>query len=283
MTENEKLRALLAEAREFVALFHEAGCPADQCEGCAASADMMHRIDAALAEPVDSAKDVAECGRCETLRNLAEPVEPVRDCICTGPWTTGHRHTDFCREFRGMRAECQRQMEYGIKQHEAAQDALRERDEARAHLAAVEKLLPREEYLSDKTLAENLAEWIAALRRDAKERSEFAAAETEHANRWAERAYATEKRCREIGYEAALAQHERDEARAEVEMLRGVGCQTADKADEEPSGPCGVCRKCAYQRGAEAMREAAIRLLEENHASIEADVIRALPVPEDKS
>jgi hypothetical protein len=52
MTEIEKLRALLAEAREFVILFHEAGCPEDQCEGCAEANDMTQRIDAALAEPV---------------------------------------------------------------------------------------------------------------------------------------------------------------------------------------------------------------------------------------
>jgi hypothetical protein len=43
---------------------------------------------------------------------------------------------------------------------------------------------------------------------------------------------------------------ERDEARAEVEMLRGVGCRET-KADEPESGPCGVCLKCAEERGAE--------------------------------
>lgn len=58
MGEIEKLRALLAEAREFVALFHEAGCPDDQCEGCAAANDMTSRIDAALAEPVEGPLNV---------------------------------------------------------------------------------------------------------------------------------------------------------------------------------------------------------------------------------
>lgn len=52
----DKLRDLLREAREFVALFHEAGCPDDQCEGCAAANDMTSRIDAALAEPVLAAE-----------------------------------------------------------------------------------------------------------------------------------------------------------------------------------------------------------------------------------
>jgi hypothetical protein len=48
---------------------------------------------------------------------------------------------------------------------------------------------------------------------------------------------------------------ERDEAKADVErltaeaeMLRGVGCM------EDGDGPCGVCRKCAYQRTAEAFQ-----------------------------
>jgi hypothetical protein len=47
-----------------------------------------------------------------------------------------------------------------------------------------------------------------------------------------------------------VAVRERDEARAEVEMLRGVGCRET-KADEPESGPCGVCLKCAEERGAE--------------------------------
>jgi hypothetical protein len=44
-------------------------------------------------------------------------------------------------------------------------------------------------------------------------------------------------------------ERQRDEARAEVEMLRGVGCREA-KAGEPESGPCGVCLKCAEERGA---------------------------------
>ncbi len=51
-SEVERLRALLAEAREWVRTFGEAGCPADQCEQCAAADEMVQRIDAALAEPV---------------------------------------------------------------------------------------------------------------------------------------------------------------------------------------------------------------------------------------
>lgn len=46
--EVEGLRALLIEARDYVRAFHEAGCPADQCEQCAQSDEMMRRIDAAV-------------------------------------------------------------------------------------------------------------------------------------------------------------------------------------------------------------------------------------------
>ena len=38
-------------------------------------------------------------------------------------------------------------------------------------------------------------------------------------------------------------------AQAEIEVLRGVGCREV-KADEPESGPCGVCLKCAEERGA---------------------------------
>jgi chromosome segregation ATPase len=68
MTENEKLRALLAEAQ--VALQGVAAYDANPDvswtltkEDCR---DALDRIDAALAEPV------AECARCETLRDLAD-------------------------------------------------------------------------------------------------------------------------------------------------------------------------------------------------------------------
>jgi hypothetical protein len=40
-----------------------------------------------------------------------------------------------------------------------------------------------------------------------------------------------------------------DFLRAEIEVLRGVGCR-GEKADEPESGPCGVCLLCAEERGA---------------------------------
>ena len=39
----------------------------------------------------------------------------------------------------------------------------------------------------------------------------------------------------------------------------------------------------AYKRGAEAMREAAAKWLDNVGAMLDADYIRALPIPEDKS
>jgi hypothetical protein len=48
---------------------------------------------------------------------------------------------------------------------------------------------------------------------------------------------------------AAKLRAELASARAEVEMLRGAGCREA-KLDEPESGPCGVCLKCAEERGA---------------------------------
>ena len=76
---------------------------------------------------------------------------------------------------------------------------------------------------------------------------------------------------------------------AEVEMLRGVGCMTSDKHGEGPSGPCGVCRKCAFRRGVDAMRQAAADLFEGTQDKpglakmpLWAKFIHSLPDPEDK-
>lgn len=44
---------------------------------------------------------------------------------------------------------------------------------------------------------------------------------------------------------------------AEIEMLRGVGCREV-KADEPESGPCGVCLRCAEERGAKWALEIAL-------------------------
>lgn len=43
---------------------------------------------------------------------------------------------------------------------------------------------------------------------------------------------------------------ELERLRAEVEMLRGVGCRETKEGEPE-SGPCGACLRCAEERGAE--------------------------------
>jgi hypothetical protein len=82
---------------------------------------------------------------------------------------------------------------------------------------------------------------------------------------------------------ARIAGDKHDQKCAEVDVLRGVGCE------EDGDGSCGVCRKCAYIRGAEAMREACARVVDAAEAdgrqcvrvSAMADDIRALPIPEE--
>jgi hypothetical protein len=76
---------------------------------------------------------------------------------------------------------------------------------------------------------------------------------------------------------ARIAGDKHDQKCAEVDVLRGVGCE------EDGDGSCGVCRKCAYRRGAEAMREACANaversLLPHDHT---AQSLRALPIPEE--
>lgn len=167
----------------------------------------------------------------------------------------------------------------------AAKEYAEVQDEARAHLAAVEKLLPCEAYIGDKTLAENLADWIRDLRHEAKERGEFAAAETGHANRWSVRAH---------------------KAEAEVKRLRGLTPEFPPRPPDGeglpryglrwngPTKPLAVpladgywtpwhLADAAYRRGAEAMREAAAKWVKDFCASGKAQAVRALPIPEDKS
>lgn len=49
---------------------------------------------------------------------------------------------------------------------------------------------------------------------------------------------------------AAMLRAELASARAEIEMLRGVGCREAKEGEPEMA-QCGVCLKCAEERGAE--------------------------------
>jgi hypothetical protein len=104
------------------------------------------------------------------------------------------------------------------------------------------------------------------------------------------------------GYNDLLAAYsptitERDEARAEVERLKEANRLLRHDADKE-WGAAATAIAAAYQRGAEAMREAAAQVAH-NRAILPVDtatdaawcrsaaciegVIRALPLPEDKS
>ncbi len=88
-------------------------------------------------------------------------------------------------------------------------------------------------------------------------------------------------------------QEEVERLKAEVAVLRGTFCEEACEIDGETMtrDRCGVCRKCAYRRGAEAMREAAVaaaRFALTRGFFVPAHVkpvilaIRDLPIPEDK-
>lgn len=69
--------------------------------------------------------------------------------------------------------------------------------------------------------------------------------------------------------------------RAEIEMLRGVGCREA-KAGEPESGPCGVCLRCAEERGAKWALDAAhkevVWAVDQDRANINVRSLTALEV-----
>lgn len=119
----------------------------------------------------------------------------------------------------------------------------RERDEARADVTRLSRLLK---------MAEDEA--VAADDHGRRESRRSDAAEAEAERLGAERDEAQREVARlkaEVASSLAMAKiadAKHDQKCAEVDMLRGVGCM------EDGDGPCGVCRKCAYRRGAEAMR-----------------------------
>lgn len=86
------------------------------------------------------------------------------------------------------------------------------------------------------------------------------------------------------------AEAERDEARAEVKRLKAqMEVEAKDYTQDDVNRMTDEMialrkgyEKAAYQRGAEAMREAAVRCIEARHGEKAAERIRALPVPEGK-
>lgn len=129
----------------------------------------------------------------------------------------------------------------GYTADDASKKFWEDASELPAKLAQVEK--ERDE------LKAELERWKEVTR----EREEFAAAETNHANRWAERAHAAEKRCEQIGDEASLAQAERDSAKAELEELRELM-----RAFGSEEAIAAFCRDVA-KRQREACAEAALQ------------------------
>ena len=231
MSEVEKLRALLAEAR---GLIDRNRLVLGEYETPREVAAIRKAIDAALAEPV------AECARCETLRELADTAAAEQGLAQRRMMEAQKQRDEAVAAFH----EATR-LRSGIQQ--ARIKAENERDEARAALAA---------------------ELPAAWRED-----------IESLNECLER----------VG-------RERDESRAEVERLQAELVRVA-RAEFDRGAKQGVeqalwasrtAQETAYQRGAEAMREAAASCvgsdtaLLQTYRSVLEGRIRDLPVPEDK-
>lgn len=229
----------------------------EPCDGCANRAE-HHLCDACCQDEVDVIRREERELR-EKLEFQAAATKALLESTerLAGELKEARIEVDrLAVQLKEARAECARQMAYGVKQHEAAQEAIRERDEAQA--------------------------W-------AKERSEFAAAETEHANRWSVRAH---------------------KAEAEVKRLRGL---TPEFPPRPPDGdglpryglrwngpvePIAVpmddgywtpwhLADAAYRRGAEAMREAIAERFDRLFAGDRfhddlPDHVRTTPIPEDK-
>jgi DNA repair exonuclease SbcCD ATPase subunit len=140
-------------------------------------------------------------------------------------------------------AERERIRELASLTHRLEQ-ALRERDELKSRLAHAEA-----DVEAERDLLKNHYSPEAA----AKLRAELASARTEIEALKYPRAYLPPGEERSLALSAIMISQAETEIRAlkaEVEMLRGVGCREV-KADEPESGPCGVCLRCAEERGAE--------------------------------
>ena len=110
MTENEKLRALLAEALDQHA----------HCLPCVPDC-VWTRIDAALAEPV------VECARCETLRGLADTAAAEQG-LAQRRMMEAQRERDEARKYAEERNDEANKLQRYLNM------AAHERDEARAEV-----------------------------------------------------------------------------------------------------------------------------------------------------
>jgi hypothetical protein len=151
--------------------------------------------------------------------------------------------------------------------------AERERDEARA-----ERDCARTELEHARSTSDYLLEQVNRLR----DGEEVLRAEVEALKY--PRAYIPPGEERSLALSAIMisqAETEIRALRAEVEMLRGVGCREA-KAGEPESGPCGVCLKCAEERGAKWALDAAhkevVWAVDQDRANINVRSLTALEV-----
>lgn len=155
---------------------------------------------------------------------------------------------------------------------------LRERDQARQeadrlrHGLAVEGdfVCPNEYAVSELTAERN---FLRALKKNHEEDFARVCKERDEARAEVERLRAEVTSSLAM---AKIADEKHDQKCAEVDMLRGVGCM------EDGDGPCGACRKCAYRRGAEAMRLACQQWCRawENNGEAIADALADLRVEE---
>lgn len=169
------------------------------------------------------------------------------------------------------REQMQRAIEDALKQMEGVALELyrRGREEAREEIETVkrERDEARASCADCAMWAERSARWHDDMQRAERERDE-ARAEVERLRAEAASFLAM----------ARIAGDKHDQKCAEVDVLRGVGCNV------DGDGPCGACRKCAYRHGAEAMREAVDKVVCTKgiwDSSRLSARIEALPIPEE--
>lgn len=316
MGEVEKLRALLAEARETLSL-HDGVVECDHPE-CRLYRFFVKGIDAALAEPVVK-KPILDALRsavsCETLeRIVTERGQAIaaleREVIRLSrleeslPASLRDAH-DVVRGLERERDEARAQIEQmnleaaDVRRlaRSMAEDAFRKRDEAQERA---------EERNDEANRLQRYLNMAAKERDEARAELAFIATEYEKANAsdFTRDALAMQSAALKAAVERVMG--ERDEAESELALhkserlrlraedlrlrreverlqsLKPIGTYSLDWNHEQER--MAVAR-AAYQRGAEAMREAAAEFVRKTGWDMNSQVacsIGVLPIPEDK-